>query len=80
MAIDYQRDRELGDCEALLLYALGWHRSSPAPSPAAGFASSSCRTTSLSSEMSAPICAHSLIPIQMHYAVSDVVLQQEAHV
>ncbi len=64
----------------LLLYALAWRPSSPvAPSPAG----SSCGNTFWSvSCLLAVRCQHQyvLTPIQMHYAVSDVVLQQEAHV
>ncbi len=47
-----------------LLLSLGWHQSSPAA------CSSSCRHT---------FEVTLVKPTQMHYAVSDVVLLQEAH-
>ncbi len=57
----------LGDCVArsLLLYPLGWHRSSPVPA-APCFASSSCRTTFWYSKLVAVcVCACVCIHITM---------------
>ncbi len=60
---------------SLLLYALGLHKSSPVPT-----AASSCRTTFFLSYVLLFYVENSVVALHMHYAVSDVVLQQVAHV